>query len=132
MHEDVDKKEMGGVAFTNGGRISDKQPDWVGKCTIKGRAYSIALWSKNSQRTGVPMMTMSFREDFGADYDPKWYETDSLVNDLLSVTQRVRKAMDVSGAPKQALSSAFKSLIKAEEELYAVVSPERTSTPFLF
>lgn len=58
-----DEERKGGVVFKNSAKVAESQPDWLGKVTIEGKAYSVALWEKNSMRTGVPFMSLAFRPE---------------------------------------------------------------------
>lgn len=127
MNEDS-RKELGGVVFRNGGKVSDKHPDWVGRCTIKGQAYSVALWEKESQRTGVPFMSLSFRTDWGDDdIDPGLREFYRLGEELFRLGCWMHKAHSERD-PERKLKKVLSLLNQAHKELSAIAPPLNTLT----
>jgi len=88
--QEEDRRELGGVAFSNGAKVSEKHPDWVGKCTIKGQTYSVALWNKNSQRTGVPFVSMSFREE-----NPEQETVEALSSEINNLVVKIGKKLEI-------------------------------------
>lgn len=123
-----DGKELGGVVFKNGAKIAERQPDWLGRCTIEGQAYSVALWEKESQRTGVPFMSMSFRKDWDDDdIDPSLREFYRLGEGLHRLGCWMHEAHSERD-PEQKLKKVLATLNQAHEELSKIAPPLNVTT----
>lgn len=121
-------RELTGVCFKNLNKRADKHPDWIGKATLQGKPYEVALWEKTSLRNGELFFSMSFRPDWDDnDIDPSLRELYHIGEDLFRLGCWVHEAHSERD-PEQKLKKVLDALNQAHKALSKFAPPLNVTT----